>query len=214
MNSHISTASAPDDFRIRGMEMRDLPEVVQVHLSSFVNFFLTFLGAAFLKELYRGTIEDPSGIAIVADSDGGIWGFVSGSVSPSGFYRRLILQRWWRFGLACVIPAVQRPSVIPRLLRAFAMPGQTAHKTERGTLMSIAMRPDVQGKGIGKALVLAFLEEAGRRGVRKVDLTTDAVGNEIVNRFYENLGFVCEREFKTPERRLMREYAIDFKLYE
>ena len=88
------------------------------------------------------------------------------------------------------------------------MPGQTENKQCPCTLMSIAVSPEVQGKGIGRALALAFLREAARRGVKEVDLTTDATGNEAVNRFYEGLGFVCEKEYTTPERRLMKEYVI------
>ena len=74
--------------------------------------------------------------------------------------------------------------------------------------MSIAVLPEAQGKGIGQALVWAFLEEAAQRGLRQVDLTTDRDDNETTNRFYQNMGFVCERTFVTPEGRAMNEYVI------
>lgn len=208
MSLNISAFEPMGEYRLRAMELFDVAPVVRVHMSSFVNFFLTFLGPAFLKELYKGTIADPSGIAIVAESNGGIYGFVTGTVASSGFYHRLIVRRWWRFGLASVTAVIKRPAIVPRLLRAFTMPRQTADKQDRGTLMSIAVSPDGQGKGIGRVLALAFLREAVRRGVKQVDLTTDATGNEVVNRFYENLGFVCEREYTTPEGRMMKEYVI------
>ena len=194
-------------FQIRPMHTRDVTSVVRVHTSSFANFFLTFLGPSFLKELYSGTIIDPSSIAIVADSDRTVDGFVTGTVAPAGFYRRLIRKRWWRFGLASVIPLIRRPTIAPRLLRAFAMPNQTANKQFCATLMSIAVDPNIQCKGIGRTLVLAFLRESSRRGIKQVDLTTDAVNNDAVNHFYANLGFVCNREFITPEGRQMREWV-------
>jgi len=190
------------------MGLADVGAAVRVHLEGFTGFFLSFLGPAFLHELYAATIEDRDGIGFIAEEGREILGFVTGTAQPSGFYRRLLRQRWWRFGWAALRPAIKRPAIIPRLFRALSMPGQTAGKIETGTLMSIAVRPDVQGKGVGKALVLAVLEEAGRRGVSKVDLTTDAVGNEGVIQFYEGLGFVCEREFRTAEGRVMREYGI------
>ncbi len=68
---------------IRPIKVDDVAPVVRVYMSSFVNFFLTFLGPAFLKELYKGTITDPSGIAIVAESDGGMYGFVTGTMGRS-----------------------------------------------------------------------------------------------------------------------------------
>lgn len=75
--------------------------------------------------------------------------------------------------------------------------------------MSIAVLPECQGSGIGQLLVRAFLDEAKRRGLRQVDLTTDRDNNESANRFYQRMGFVCERSFVTPENRAMNEYVID-----
>jgi ribosomal protein S18 acetylase RimI-like enzyme len=193
---------------IRRMATIDLSAVVQVHLDSFRGFFLTFLGPAFLRELYVATLADSSGIGFVAEDGKGICGFVAGTAQPSGFYRRVLQSRWWRFALAAVLPVLKRPSIIPRLLRAFSMPEQATQHEGRGTLMSIAVLPEAQGNGIGQALVWAFLEEAAQRGLRQVDLTTDRDGNEATNRFYQDLGFVCERTFVTPEGRAMNEYII------
>jgi ribosomal protein S18 acetylase RimI-like enzyme len=193
---------------IRRMATVDVSAVVQVHLNSFRGFFLTFLGPAFLRELYVATLADSSGIGFVAEDGKSMCGFVAGTAQPSGFYRRLLRRRWWRFALAAVLPVLKRPSIITRLLRAFSMPEQAAQQEGRGTLMSIAVLPAAQGNGIGQALVRAFLEAADQRGLRQVDLTTDRDGNEATNRFYQNLGFVCERTFVTPEGRVMNEYVI------
>jgi GNAT superfamily N-acetyltransferase len=60
-------------------------------------------------------------------------------------------------------------------------------------------------------LVNAFLEEAAKRGLRQVDLTTDKLNNDSVNAFYLRLGFVCSRCFVTAEGREMNEYSIDLR---
>jgi ribosomal protein S18 acetylase RimI-like enzyme len=193
---------------IKRMVPADVSAVVQVHLDSFLGFFLTFLGPAFLRELYVATLTDSSGISFVAEDGQGICGFVAGTAQPSGFYRRLLRRRWWRFALAAVLPVLKRPSIIARLLRAFSMPGQVTQQEKRGTLMSIAVLPEAQGRGIGQALVKAFLEEATRRCLRQVDLTTDRNNNEATNRFYQNLGFSCESTFTTSEGRVMNEYVV------
>ena len=151
---------------------------------------------------------DSSGIGFVIEGENGICGFVTGTAQPAGFYRRLLRRRWWRFALAAALPLLKRPAIIPRLLRAFSMPEQATQQEGRGTLMSIAVLPEAQGKGIGQSLMQAFLAEAARRGLRQVDLTTDQDDNEATNRFYQNLGFVCERTFTTPEGRTMNEYVI------
>jgi len=130
---------------IREMQREDIAEVVRVHMASFSGFFLTFLGPAFLSELYAATLSDHAGIGFVAKTDNNLIGFVTGTAQPAGFYRRLLRQRWWRFALASVLPALKHPSAIPRLLRAFSMPGQVTQQQHRGTLMSIAVLPGAQG---------------------------------------------------------------------
>lgn len=193
------------------MGIQDVPQVVETHLASFSGFFLTFLGPAFLTELYSGILADPSGIAFVAQDNGQIVGFVAGAGQPAGFYARLLRKRWWRFGLASLKPVLRDPRIVPRLLRALTMPGQSRAAVGEATLMSIAVLPERQGQGIGQALVRAFLREAAQRGLNKVNLTTDRVANDAANIFYQRLGFVCRRHFVTPEGRQMNEYVINLR---
>ena len=211
MNINNTICEKNEQCITRPMDVKDIPKTVHIHMASFANFFLTFLGPAFLKQLYIGTLCDPSGIAIVAEIDNKVCGFITGTATPSGFYSRLIKHRWWRFGLACVVPAMIRPNIVPRLLRAFKMPSQTADKKRCGTLMSLAVAPEFQGKKVGKALVTAFLQESKKQGLHQVDLTTDKSDNEGVNLFYEELGFCCKQTYTTPEGRMMKVYLVDLK---
>jgi N-acetylglutamate synthase-like GNAT family acetyltransferase len=73
-------------------------------------------------------------------------------------------------------------------------------------LSSLAVLPGEQGKGLGRILVAAFLQEAARKGVSYVYLTTDALENARVNAFYQQQGFELVRTYVTPEKRQMREY--------
>lgn len=193
---------------IRRMQSPDLDAVIHVHMDAFQGFFLTFLGTSFLREFYTGVCEDQSGIAIVYEHES-VSGFVVGTVQPSGFYRRLIQKRWWKFGIASLLPVMRKPSIIPRLLRAFTLPADmSATQINTGTLMSLAVKRNCQGRGIGKQLVSAFLEDSRKRQIEVVNLTTDAIDNEATNEFYSKIGFTCARTFATPEGRLMNEYAI------
>lgn len=194
---------------VRAMNINDVNAVVKVHLSSFQGFFLTFLGHQFLNELYAGIVADSTGIAFVCREDDHILGFVAGTSQPAGFYSRLLHRSWWRFALASLIPILKNPLIIPRLLRAFRKPQDVSNQPDTGTLMSIAVAPEMQGRGLGQALVKAFLEEAADRGLKYVDLTTDKNNNDFVNQFYQRMGFRCSRTFVTPEGREMNEYVID-----
>jgi ribosomal protein S18 acetylase RimI-like enzyme len=193
---------------VRLMLMADVPEVVNTHLQSFAGFFLSFLGYQFLRELYVGILKDPAGIAYVYEDQGHLLGFVAGTSQPAGFYSRLLQRRWWRFGMASLVPILKNPLIIPRLLRAFRKPQDASDRPDIGTLMSIAVSPDSQGRGLGQSLVKAFLEEAAQRGLKYVDLTTDKNNNDAVNQFYQRLGFRCSRTFVTSEGRDMNEYLI------
>ncbi len=74
--------------------------------------------------------------------------------------------------------------------------------------MSLAVMRNSNGKGVGKHLVAAFLEMSQKRQVEIVNLTTDAVGNDATNEFYQKMGFTLLKVFTTPEGRLMNEYVI------
>lgn len=195
---------------IRNMQPDDRKEVVNLHLLTFPGFFLTFMGPAFLSLLYGATMADPSGIAIVAVNDNGVAGFVTGTTHPSGFYKRLQKQHLFGFFWASMGAFLKNPGILPRLFRAFSMTGQPLPADNCATLMSIAVTPDFQGQGVGGRLVDEFLKEARTRGAQYVSLTTDAVGNDMVNQFYLRRNFVLFRKFTTPEGRLINEYL--FKL--
>jgi ribosomal protein S18 acetylase RimI-like enzyme len=137
-----------------------------------------------------------------------ILGFVAGTDEPSGFYRRLLQQRWWRFGLTAIKPLLRQPAILPRLTRAFSMPKEASLPDKSGMLMSIAVMPNAHGSGVGQALVREFLTEAKRRGLERVNLTTDQENNDRTNRFYQKMGFSCIRSYITPEGRKMNEYLI------
>jgi ribosomal protein S18 acetylase RimI-like enzyme len=197
------------DSAVRLMEPSDVKTVVVVHREAFQGFFLSFLGPSFLRELYSAIVADPSGIGYVFERADEIVGFVAGTDQPSGFYRRLLRHRWWRFGLASLVPLLKRPAIAPRLLRAFSKPNEPVIGTDCGTLMSIAVLPDEQGRGIGWELAEAFLKEGASRGLGCVTLTTDGLENEAVHAFYRSLGFAFARSYATPEGRVMSEYVIE-----
>lgn len=198
------------EVRLRPMSVADLNAVVDVHMRSFPRFFLTFLGGSFLRELYAGIAGDETGIAIVGVGEGdAIVGFVAGTTHPSGFYRRLIAGRVWRFAFAAFLPLLRKPRILPRLLRALSLPQKSAGAGKGAAfLMSLAVSPDAHRGGVGRMLNHAFLAEASRRGATRVFLTTDRIGNDGANRFYENEGFRIARTFVTPEGREMNEYEI------
>lgn len=192
---------------IRRMDTTDLPAVIDVHIRSFPGFFLTFLGPNFLALLYRNINSDEEGIVLVSDTGNAINGFVAGVTNQSGFYTRLLKQQLWGFAWAGLAAVLKQPKILPRLLRALNRSSQSKASATKACLMSIAVHPDAQGKGVGHDLVNAFCQSMVRQGVEAISLTTDYDNNERANQFYLSLGFTLTRTFKTPEGRVMNEYV-------
>lgn len=193
---------------LRKMQLSDVNQVVGVHLSSFQGFFLTFLGPRFLTLLYTHIVSSLDGVGYVALDENRVVGFVCGSTQPSGFYRRLLLKQWQEIVPSILLTLLSNPATAPRLAWRFVTPPQASTEPGTATLMSIAILPEYQNKGIGKALVQEFLNEMQQCGMRQVNLTTDKDGNDAVNAFYARLGFQLVRSFVTPEGRWMNEYTI------
>jgi len=195
---------------IREANREDIRDIVEIHLESFQGFFLSFLGPRFLSLYYLSICSTPEGIGFVyLNSAGKPVGFVAGSSNPRGFYSRLLKRDWLRFSFASLGAILKKPWVIRRLFRALLHPSGNPIGDEVAGLFSIGTLPELQGTGIGKKLVQSFLDEARRRGCKKVFLTTDRDRNDIVNTFYQRLGFHIERQYETPEGRRMSEYWIE-----
>ncbi len=196
-----------DNLEIRPMLESDVEAVVEIHLRTFPGFFLSFLGPDFLALLYRSIQAAPEGVVLVAIGEEGIQGFAAGVTSQESFYRRLLRKHWWRFAMSALGAASRRPSVIPRLLRALRRPSETGQSAAPAALMSIGVRPESEGKGIGGLMIESFCREMATRGVTDICLTTDRDDNAHANRFYERHGFHVSKSFVTPEGRAMIEYA-------
>lgn len=198
--------------KITDLKRTDIKNVVDVHMRSFPEFFLTFLGPRFLREFYGSFLVDDEGVGFVAKDEETekIIGFIVGPVVPNGYFKRLLKRRWWAFCIASMLAVLKRPTVTKRLFRAVFYRGESPQGPPRSLLSSIAVDPDIQSKGIGKLLVSRWMEEVKSRGSNGCFLTTDIEGNEGINIFYQKLGWQVDSTYTTPEGRKMNRYVYDF----
>jgi ribosomal protein S18 acetylase RimI-like enzyme len=167
-----------------------------VHLAAFPGFFLSRLGAGFLRQLYRTFVCDPDGVCVVAErqmESGGeeIVGFIAGTTAPASLFRRALVNRGVLFALAATGALVRHPVLVgKRLIAAIWYRGDSPpHQPSAALLSSLAVVPSVRQLGIGRTLVAAFCAATRQAKLRYVYLTTDQEDNEAVNRFYHSLGF-------------------------
>lgn len=195
---------------IRLATREDVSAMVSIHLAGFPGFFLTFLGPRFLNVLYENILAIEENISLVAVNDNQqIEGFVVGSLSAEGLYKKLLVNSWFDFAMASVVPAIRNPASIPRLLRALRASPNGRKSSADCLLMSIAVSPNTHGAGSGRMLIEEFLDISVQRGAQGVILTTDKENNERVNRFYNSIGFELYQSFVTPEGRQMNEYIYN-----
>lgn len=193
---------------IREVQARDIEQMVSVHLAAFPGFFLTMLGPAFLRLLYRGFINNQDGVCFIAENKGGIIGFVAGTINPEDFFANMLRRYWWAFTLASM-PALLRSPIFfgKRLVRAVWYRGDMPKSSKRGALLSsIAVTPEASRSGVGKRLIEKFCQEIMNAGEDYVYLTTDQAENESVNTFYKKQGFYIESSFEKSPGRWMYRY--------
>ncbi len=193
---------------IRKMRPADVNSVARIHLCSFEGFFLTFMGRLFLREFYRSTLLDKTGIALISTQADEISGFAVGTMEPHSFYRRIILNNWHHFLAASIIPILKEPRTLIHITRRLLTSVQSSYIENEALLLSIAVHPAKQGQGIGKQLLKSFSAEAKFRGATSISLTTDRLNNDMTNQFYIRSGFSLARSFLTAEGRQMNEYRM------
>jgi ribosomal protein S18 acetylase RimI-like enzyme len=160
-----------------------------------------------LRQLYLGYITDPDAVVSVARSqDGCVIGICVGTINPPGFFSRLLKRNFFGF-FRCSLSAVLRdPRVTPRLLAALTYRGDVPPGLEGALLSSLCVDPGVQHVGIGRALDEGWRLRASERGAQTAFLTTDADGNDAVNRFYERGGWLLNDQYVTRQGRRMNRY--------
>jgi ribosomal protein S18 acetylase RimI-like enzyme len=194
---------------VREATPNDLPGIVSIHQKAFSNFFLTRLGGEFLRRYYALVLEYPVGIVLVSERRGILDGFACGFVEPPEFYSLM-----WRNKGIFVLPAlsalIRDPSLAAGVMYGVRRIQTSAHKGPARSceLSSIAVAPEAGGNGLGKDLLLAFVEHARSKEAQCVYLTTDADGNESANALYLQVGFQQTQRFLQRKGRWMNEYVM------
>jgi len=178
-----------DDVLIRPAELNDVQDVACVHLKSFDGFYLSKLGSRFLMEFYGALLLDHEGILLVAVVEGGIVGFVAGSVAPRGLYRRLFVRRWLRFISAAIPAAIGSPRLILGLVGGIRRAIGQEYLGSSSELMSLCVLPGFRGANVARELVARFESNSASLGSVSVVLTTDDDNNAGVKMFYEKCGY-------------------------
>jgi ribosomal protein S18 acetylase RimI-like enzyme len=179
-----------NSLQIRTLSEEQLDDVVRIHLAGLGYTFNSCLGQGHMRFLYRSMREDPAcyvGVAKLGERTAGV---VSGSIDAGEFSARLFRAMSKRQVASIAWRMLVQPRLIWAWLQtvAIAAPVRISSTEVRAVLTAIAVDAEIQGKGIGRALVGAFEAFLREHGVRAYKLDT-RLQNERALRFYAELGF-------------------------
>jgi GNAT superfamily N-acetyltransferase len=192
-------------YTVKELERTDAAAVAALHMKAFRNFFLSSLGKAFLNVFYAAIIRHPMGICLGIKEEGNILGFTVGSYTNRGFYKSLLKRHFFSFAIQAFPKLILKPQKTFRIISNFVSPH--INITDEGAvLLSICVDPLKQGSGIGQLLMGAFEDKVAGKGIKRVFLTTDAVNNDAVNRFYTKNAYTLYDSCRTSYGRDMNVY--------
>ena len=191
-------------------DLKNIDEVVDIHIQTFTGFFLTFLGKGFLRHLYKGfIIHDKSNIIGAFDESGNMMGFLAYSEDISELYRHLLKKSIIPFAWYSFIAFLKKPKIMFRLLRAFTYSNRSKSEDPYIELSSIGVLPAAKNKGIGTMLISELKNLANTNKFKYIKLETDKINNDSVNAFYLKNGFKLYKSYVTCEGRQMNEYRYE-----
>jgi glycosyltransferase involved in cell wall biosynthesis/ribosomal protein S18 acetylase RimI-like enzyme len=174
-----------DGIVIRRAHPGDAAAMARLHRDALPTAFLPSLGDGFLRRLYVAAAKDPEAVALVAQANGRVIGFVAGVPSVRAFFRRFAL----RHGVAAAVaaaPHLVRPGAIRRSLETARYPG-TSGPNHGAELLSIAVDPAWRGRGVGRSLADRLMRGLAEQGATEVKVVAGAGNGE--GAFYRSVGF-------------------------
>lgn len=162
--------------------------VAALHQAGIQTGFLSSLGPCFLRQLYAAIGSCPAGFgSIWQEPDGQVLGFVACAESTGRLYKQAFLRR----GLLMALPLIRfvfRPSVLKRIWETLRYPAETAEGLPQAEVLSIVVSENARGKGVGKALMEAAMDEFANRRIKRIRVAVWD-GNEPANKFYQHCRF-------------------------
>ncbi len=146
-----------------------------------------------VRELFSACYEADDQCMYVAEAGGRVVGYVVCPVDVGWVWRRMlsparlarlvggVVSGRYGIGLAAAARVIKDALAMQRSL-------EPAGADCRARIVSIAVHPDFQGRGIGRRLMAAALESLQRRGAECVRLEVRP-DNVAARRLYESLGF-------------------------
>lgn len=173
---------------IRRMERKDSKECAHLHYCSIENSFLSEFGSFFLERLYEGLVKSRNCTGYVYIENSEVLGFIVGSRNMDKFLRNLILRKFFVLAPFVFFRLLTKPYLVKNVFETFFYSGKSTIGNVKAELVSIAVKEDRIGKGIGTTLFNELVNSFRKGNIYEFKVI---VGKDIVNanKFYKALGF-------------------------
>lgn len=202
----LSPGANSSEVLIRPAQDRDLEAIVDLHRRRLPHGFFVRLGSGYLRAYHRTFLGNDSAVALVAEKDQQISGFIVGAVDAQEHRESVLRSHGVRLAVSGLLALAARPTValefartrLGRYARALARAIRRTPSATSGhqpgprpgtaVLTHVAVDVESSGRGAGSLLVRAFTEEVRQRGARRIELVT-LTGREGAADFYRRLGW-------------------------
>lgn len=173
---------------IRPLELKFTEECAKLHISGISAGFISSLGPRFLTCLYKSILQHEKSFCLVAEENGEASGFVAFTDDLKSLYK-LALRKYGLAFMWAVGIKLLSPKIIKRIFQNLFYPSKSEKlNLPKAELLSIAVAPQAQGKGLATKLVQTGFKECQRRNIEKVKVLV-ASENQAANNLYKKSGF-------------------------
>ncbi len=165
----------------------DAAQIAKIHKEEISEGFLSSLDVSFLEKLYLSVIKSGLGFCVVAKENDDVEGFIAGTVDIDKTYSYFFSKYFFQ-SVAILLPKVFDLSFLKKSFETLFYPKKESGLV-KAELLTIAVKNELQGKGIAGQMFEIFISEMKNRNIKEFKVL---VGEELkpAIKFYEKHGFV------------------------
>lgn len=163
-------------------------QVAALHIQCISTGFISSMGIDFVTYLYEAIVQSNSSFGVVAVRNGKVLGFAAFSKNINTLYKSIIWRKGLRFALL-LAGQICSLKQVKKIFETLFYPARIKNKNlPSAELLSIAVAPEEQRKGLAGELIEMGLRHYRKTGVDKVKVLIGA-DNKAGNKLYLKCGF-------------------------
>ncbi len=174
--------------RINNIDESTLDSIVQIHLDTLTESFVNYFGRTFLKLSYKNLCSSKNTVCLIATKNKDVLGFALAVKDYSRLTKDAVSKDFIRVCFIIGMRAILQPKVLIKLISSLPKMFFGAD-TKHAELQYIAVKPGLQGRGIGKLIIDDLGKEFKKEGVNNYLVGTKKE-NSNSNNFYIKNNFI------------------------